>query len=237
MAIANGQKHHTNTPSPISSRQYSKPKPTETKSIKPKCDLDILSDIAYNIFYRVYSKFCKQIDKDQKKEKDNRLAWIVDIHRDKIPNRKRGFLKGQTPPPDPNFYIDFNFGLVWDQKSDTDKGKYAMSCYLAFENITFACGHTGGEQSGIAQDMSVSTDCGKFSYKISGSSMPKLEDPHYMERKCNDPKDLKDKDPGPVSSDRQTEYTDAFYDKTKRKKLRAHNNPIKYEVFDMNTGI
>ncbi|KAJ5178836.1 hypothetical protein N7492_002046 [Penicillium capsulatum] len=236
MVIANGEKHHTDASSSTSSGRCSELKPTESEPTKPKCDLDMLSGVSYKVFNGVYDKFCKQVDKNQKEEKDDGLAWMVDAHGDKIPNRKRGFLEGRTPPPNPDSYKGFNFGLVWDRKSDKGKGKCATSCKSAFDKITLACGHTGGEQNGMARDASVSTACGKFSYKISGSRMPKLEDPRHVERKCNDPKDLKGKDPGPVSSDQQAEETNTFCDMTKGKKLRAHDDPIKYELFDGNTG-
>ncbi|KAJ5086483.1 hypothetical protein NUU61_007790 [Penicillium alfredii] len=233
MVMDNAEEHHTDSPSPTFSGKC-KTKPTETEAIKAKCDLDTLSGVPYNVFDGVYDKFCKEIDKAQKDEKDDGLTWMVDSHGDKIPNKKRGFLEGRTPPPDSNYYKDFKFGLVWDRKSDKGKGKCTTSCKSAFEQMTLGCGHTGGEQNGMARDASVSTDCGKYSYKISGSGVPKHTDPYDAERKCYDLKDVKK--PTEISSDFQAEKTDEFCDMTKGKKLKANGHTIGLTSPDLGSG-
>lgn len=138
MAIANGEKHYADAPAPTPSGKCSTaPKPTE--SIDPKCDKDMLSGVAYNVFNGVYGKFCEQIDKDQGEDKDNGLGWVVDSHGNKIPHRKRSWLVGRTPPPNPDSYSDFNFELVWDRKDDKGKGKCTTSCKTAYDTITLSC--------------------------------------------------------------------------------------------------
>lgn len=87
----------------------------------------------------------------------------------------------------------------------------------------------------MAREASVSTDCGKYSYKITGSGLPDLTDAKHVERKCFDPKDVKDH--GPVSSETQAEHIPEFCDKTKGVKLKAGDDPIELKVFDMNDGI
>lgn len=138
MAITNSVKHYADASPPTPTGQCST-KPTGTEDLNPECNKSVLSGVAYNVFNGVYGKFCEEIDKDQREDKDNGRGWVVDSHGEKKPIKKRGWLEGRTPPPNPDSYSDFNFELVWDRNDDKGKGQCVTSCKKAYETITLTC--------------------------------------------------------------------------------------------------
>jgi hypothetical protein len=81
------------------------------------------SRVPYNVFNGVFGTFCENTLNNPLSS----LSQIVDSRGFVIPPRKRGLSK-RTPPPNPDAYKDYKFGLSWSG----GKGACSLSCEEAF---------------------------------------------------------------------------------------------------------
>lgn len=111
----------------------------------PKCDMNTVSDIPYNVFSgttgNVFSTFCDQISKAQK----TKLTWNVDSSGKQKPAVRRRYHK-RTPPSNRDSYKMYNIELDWIPTDGI--GTCNSKCNDAYKRIALSsCGHTGGQQN------------------------------------------------------------------------------------------
>ncbi|KAA1122416.1 hypothetical protein PGTUg99_037514 [Puccinia graminis f. sp. tritici] len=127
-------------------------------SASPQCNMKESSQVPYNIFDGVFDKFCKNMLKNPL----NGLTEIVDSRGFVVRPRKRSLLK-RTPPPNPDAYMDYRFGLSWSG----GKGTCSISCVEAFKaGSTSPCGHTAGEQNLMTNSGTVEAGCGQYKWTV-----------------------------------------------------------------------
>jgi hypothetical protein len=139
------------------------------------CDTHALSGIPYNVFSGsssgstdVYGNFCDAVGKDQTKE----FTWTTDASGNEKSKRRRAMKR--TPPPNPSAYDSYSFNLNF--KPSSDSSCYS-SCADAFSTIsTSPCGHQGGTQNGMTAKASIDVGCGTYSYEITGSDVPAVQE-------------------------------------------------------------
>ncbi|POW14538.1 hypothetical protein PSHT_07345 [Puccinia striiformis] len=140
----------------------------------PKCDMSDSSRVPYNVFDGVFGIFCRNTLNDPL----SRLDQIVDSHGFVTRPKKRSLLK-RTPPPNPDAYIDYKFGLSWSG----GKGTCSLSCDEAFNlasnspwrntlsqidtfKFSLSGGHTAGTQNIMATSGTVDAGCGQYKWTI-----------------------------------------------------------------------
>ncbi|PLW12162.1 hypothetical protein PCANC_16730 [Puccinia coronata f. sp. avenae] len=125
----------------------------------PQCDMSDSSRVPYNVFDGVYGRFCENTLTNSPL---NPLSQIVDSHGYVIPPKKRSLSK-RTPPPNPDAYQDYKFGLSWSG----GKGACSLSCNEAFKaGSTSPCGHTAGQQNIMSTSGTVEAGCGQYKWTI-----------------------------------------------------------------------
>ncbi|KAA1122487.1 hypothetical protein PGTUg99_037689 [Puccinia graminis f. sp. tritici] len=124
----------------------------------PQCDMGDSSRVPYNVFNGVFGKFCENTLNNPL----SGLSQIVDARGFVIPPRKRSLSK-RTPPPNPDTYKDYKFGLSWSG----GKGSCSLSCEEAFHAASSSpCGHTAGEQNIMSTSGTVEAGCGQYKWTI-----------------------------------------------------------------------
>lgn len=161
------------------------PEPTEEGPMPdPKCDMNQISRVPYNVFSDgVYKNFCEQVGKDKGKE----FKQTVDSKGAEIKKKRDLFgLFKRTPPPNPDAYKDYNFELSWTGGD----GSCSSDCHKAFDAMALSpCGHTAGQQNIMSDETSLDTGCGIYKYKINGPPKPEPEpepEPPKSRKECND---------------------------------------------------
>ncbi|KAI7955322.1 hypothetical protein MJO28_005722 [Puccinia striiformis f. sp. tritici] len=148
-------------------------------SSSPQCDMSDISRVPYNVFNGVFGTFCKNtLDNPL-----NGLSQIVDSRGFVVPPRKRSLFK-RTPPPNPDTYMDYRFGLSWSG----GKGTCSLSCDEAFKAASNSpCGHTAGEQNIMTTSGTVEAGCGQYKWTIIKpfGTDPAPSAPKVSDVKCN----------------------------------------------------
>lgn len=168
-------------------------------SVSPQCDMSDSSRVPYNVFNGVFGRFCDTTLNNPL----NSLSQIVDSQGYATPPRKRS-LEKRTPPPNPDTYKDYKFGLSWSG----GKGACSISCIDAFKAASNSpCGHTAGEQNIMSSSGTIEAGCGQYKWTIIKplGTDPAPSPPKVSDVKCN-AADAFGKH-GDISPDFQRQYT------------------------------
>jgi hypothetical protein len=158
--------------SSISSQYTPHATATPVPKASPKCNVDALSGVPYNVFSgsagSVFGKFCDAVGKAQQ----TKLSWNVDSSGNQKTSSRLRYKR--TPPPNPGSYASFNSELDWVPAS----GACNTNCNDAYNGIALSsCGHQGGEQNGMTASASLESAVGPIHTR---SLAPKCQRLHRL---------------------------------------------------------
>ncbi|KAA1108905.1 hypothetical protein PGT21_028646 [Puccinia graminis f. sp. tritici] len=191
-------------------------------SASPQCNMKESSQVPYNVFDGVFDKFCKNTLKNPL----NGLTEIVDSRGFVVRPRKRSLLK-RTPPPNPDAYMDYRFGLSWSG----GKGTCSISCVEAFKaGSTSPCGHTAGEQNLMTNSGTVEAGCGQYKWTVIKTlgTDPTPAPPKVSAVMCNPANKFgKHRD---ISPDLQKQYTNVACVDSARKNVKPGGPEVSFKT-------